>query len=335
MRSGLFKFNKQVLGSVTPHPVLTEEQADGLVRVSSKSLIGLRKQAESIPLNANKILASQSGAYLSPFKGRGMEFEESRMYQPGDDIRNMDWRVTARTGTAHTKVYREERERAVLMWVDYRRPMFFATQGAFKAVLAAKTAALLAWSAIQHGDRLGGLIFSEQQHEEVRPQRGDKAVLHFINKLANHAAWEFKDQQTTSQPVADANVVTQSLIRMRRVARPGSLIILCSDFHGFDEQAESHLIQLSRHNDVIMNFFYDPLESSLPQNGLYHISDGQQRTLLNTGDKQVCQQHTQRFAQHYDYLQTLSRRYGLFLIRCATNQELVANLQQKLGLKRK
>lgn len=303
---------------------------DGLVRVSRKSLIALRKQAESIPLNANKILAAQSGTYLSPFKGRGMEFEESRMYQPGDDIRNMDWRVTARTGSAHTKVFREERERSVIIWLDYRRPMFFATQGAFKAVQATKTAALFAWSAIQHGDRLGGLIFSEQQHEEIRPQRGDKAVLYFINKLTNHPAW-----QASSQAATDNSQVTQSLARLRRVTKPGSLVILCSDFSGFDQQAESHLIQLARHNDVILNFFYDPLESSLPENGFYSISDGQQRTVLNTTDKQICQQHNERFVQHESYLQTLARRYRLFYVSCATNQDLLSNLQRKLGYKRK
>lgn len=306
------------------------DAGDGFVRVSTQSLIALRRQAEMVPLNAIKIMAPQSGAYLSPFKGRGMDFEESRMYQPGDDIRNMDWRVTARTGAAHTKVFREERERAVLMWVDFRRPMFFATQGAFKSVLAARAAALLAWSAIQHGDRLGGLIFSEQQHAELRPQRGDKAVLHFIKKLANHPAWT--DQQDT----ADENgTVVQSLIRLRRVAKPGSLIILFSDFHNFGPQAESHLIQLSRHNDVIMLFFHDPLESQLPPGGLYQISNGHQSMLLNTADTGICVAHQQNFQQHEDYLKTLSRRHGLFFLSCVTNAPLEQTLQHGLRLRRK
>ena len=328
MIATLFKRQQQAKANGSLNAGQSSE-ADGLVRISSKSLIALRRQAATLPLNASKIMASQSGAYLSPFKGRGMEFEEARSYQAGDDIRNMDWRVTARTGSAHTKVFREERERAVFMWVDYRRPMMFATQGAFKAVQAARAAALLSWSAIQHGDRLGGLIFSEQQHEEIRPQRGDRAVLHFINKLANHPAW-----QSTQNTIADQNSVAQSLARLRRVARPGSLIVLCSDFQGFDSQAESHLIQLARHNDVIMCFFYDPLESGLPLNGVYHISDGQQRRMINTADRQFCELHQQRFAQHEAYLQTLARRHGLFFIRCATNQDVLPTLQQQLRLRR-
>ena len=312
------------------HKPAMNNSGDGLVRVSTKSLIELRRRADMVPLNAIKIMAPQSGAYLSPFKGRGMDFDESRMYQAGDDIRNIDWRVTARTGAAHTKVFREERERAVLMWVDYRRPMFFATQGAFKSVLAARAAALLAWSAIQHGDRLGGLIFSEQEHEELRPQRGDKAVLHFIKKLANHPAW------TEHENAPDENgTVVQSLIRLRRVAKPGSLVILFSDFHNFGPQAESHLIQLSRHNDVIMLFFHDPLESRLPPGGLYQISDGHQSMLLNTADAGICTAHRQKFQQHQDTLKTLCRRYGLFFLSCATNAPLELTLQHGLRLRRK
>lgn len=328
--SGFLSFKNYFTRPAPPLQPVTDGSGDGLVRVSTKNLIALRRQAEMVPLNAIKIMAPQSGAYLSPFKGRGMDFEESRMYQAGDDIRNMDWRVTARTGAAHTKVFREERERAVLMWVDYRRPMFFATQGAFKSVLAARAAALLSWSAIQHGDRLGGLIFSEQQHEELRPQRGDKAVLHFINKLAHHPAW------TEQETVVDENdTVVQSLIRLRRVAKPGSLIILFSDFHNFGPQAEVHLIQLSRHNDVIMLFFHDPLESRLPPKGLYQISDGQQSMLLNTADANICTLHQQKFQQHQDYLKTLCRRYGLFFLSCATNEPLEQTLQHGLRLKRR
>ena len=309
-------------------PVINDD-GDGLVRVSTKSLIDLRRQADLLPLNAIKIMAPQSGAYLSPFKGRGMDFEESRIYQAGDDIRNMDWRVTARTGAAHTKVFREERERAVLMWVDYRRPMFFATQGAFKSVLAARAAALLSWNAAQHGDRLGGLVFSEQQHEELRPQRGDKAVLHFIKKLANHPAWT--EQENTPQ---QNNTAVPSLIRLRRVAKPGSLIFLFSDFHNLGPQAESHLIQLSRHNDVIMLFFHDPLESHLPPRGLYQISDGRQTMALNTADANIRTTHRKNFQQHQDYLKTLCRRYGLFFLSCATNAPLQQTLQHGLRLKR-
>ena len=109
-----------------------------------------------------------------------MEYDESRLYQPGDDIRNIDWRVTARTGKPHTKLFREERERPVHVWVDLRAPMFFATRGKYKAVRAAELASLFAWTACQQGDRIGGIVFSDNSHHELKPQRGKSAVLRLI-----------------------------------------------------------------------------------------------------------------------------------------------------------
>ena len=128
--------------------------ASSAVSIDSQELIALRHYATTISLKSKRNTASQSGAYLSPFKGRGMEFDEARPYQPGDDIRSIDWRVTARTGKPHTKMFGEERERAVVVCLDYRAPMFFATRGAFKSVIASKMAALLAWASEHHGDRV-------------------------------------------------------------------------------------------------------------------------------------------------------------------------------------
>ena len=131
------------------------EQGDDIVRVKMSTLIGLNRDAASLPLISNAVRAQVAGGHLSAFRGRGMEYHESRPYQPGDDIRSIDWRVTARSGQTHTKVYREERERPVLLWLDLSNSMFFGTQVCFKSVLASKLAALLAWSSVQHGDRLG------------------------------------------------------------------------------------------------------------------------------------------------------------------------------------
>ncbi|MCY3731458.1 MAG: DUF58 domain-containing protein, partial [Rhodospirillaceae bacterium] len=141
-------------------------------RIELAELIGLKRAGESLRVGALRVRALDSGGHLSRFKGRGVEFDESRPYEPGDDLRHMDWRVTARTGKPHTKVFREERDRPVILWLDLRRPMLFATRGAYKAVRAAQTAALVAWSAVANGDRLGGLVFSEREHVELRPRLG-------------------------------------------------------------------------------------------------------------------------------------------------------------------
>lgn len=163
--------------------------AEGITWPSAQSLIQLRLCANQIPLDSGKIHAKQGGAYVSSFKGRGMEFDESRIYQAGDDIRNMDWLVTARTGTAHTKVFREERERPIILWLDLGISMMFATRNKFKSVIASEIAALIAWSAAKNNDRIGGLIFSAEQHVEIKPRRGKTAALDFIGRCAKHEAW--------------------------------------------------------------------------------------------------------------------------------------------------
>jgi len=309
--------------------IIRQIEADDVIRVKQSTLIGLHHDAQSLPLKSKKVGSRLSGNYLSAFKGRGMEFDESRPYQPGDDIRSLDWKVTARTGKTHTKVFREERERPVLLWVDFQSTMFFGTRQSFKSVLAAKAAAMLAWSTAQHGDRLGGLIFSEHNHEELRPQRGKAATLHFIKKLAEHQAWdEFQNSQSSTEST------TLALNRLRRVARPGSLIFLISDFRHLDDQAQSQLSQMARHNDVVMLFIHDPLEAKLPPAGYYRISDGANEIGINTRDQKLCEAYHQRFTHHEEYLQALSRKLGIYMMSLCTDQPLLDSLQKGLGMKR-
>lgn len=303
-------------------------KADDIVRVKQSTLIELRRDAEKLKLKTKKVKSGLSGNYLSAFKGRGMEFDEARPYQAGDDIRSIDWRVTARTGNTHTKMFREERERPVLLWVDYRRSMFFGTQNYFKSVLAAKAAALLAWSAVQQGDRLGGLIFSEEQHTEIRPQRGKASTLHFIKHLSEHPAWEHY-----SQTQHDASAGTQALRRLRRVAHPGSLIFLISDFRYLDSSAESSLAHLSRHNDVVMLFISDPLEAQLPPAGLYRVTDGDKEITLNTRNTKNRKEYAQRFQQHEQTFRALSMKLGMYFLNLSTDSALINRLQTGLGLK--
>ena len=286
------------------------------VRVSVPALVGLNRAAASIRLGSGRIFSRQSGDYQSPFRGRGMEFDESRLYQPGDDIRNIDWRVTARTGKTHTKLFREERERPVFVWIDLRRDMHFATRGRYKSVLAAELAALIGWSALHNGDRVGGVVFSEEEHHELRPQRGKTAVLRLINRIVKDSGW--------SHPALSANgrqSLEHALQRLRRVARPGSLIFLISDFRRLDAQAEITLTRLSRHNEVVMLFVYDQLEQALPPPGRYKVSDGAREFLLDSSDDHRVREYRQQFRARLDRLQQLSRSNRMILLPCRTDAE--------------
>ena len=292
-------------------------------------MIGMHRDAMNIPLIASKVKAQLSGGHLSAFRGRGMEYHESRPYQSGDDIRAIDWRVTARSGRTHTKMYREERERPVLLLVDLCRTMFFGTRTCFKSVLASKLAALLAWSSVHHGDRVGGLLFSETHHLEFRPKRGKAAALHLIQQLASHPAW---DRQQSISNGYDAG--PQALDRLRHVARPGSLIIMVSDFRFLDDSCRNHLSQLAKHNDVVLLFTHDPLEQALPPAGRYQLVDGDTELRLDSANALNRDLYAQRFTTHYEELINLCNQLKLFLLDVSTTSNLLETLQSGLGLKK-
>ena len=299
--------------------------SDEAVRISVPQLVGLSRHGASLPLHAGRIHARRSGDYQSPFKGRGMEFDESRPYQPGDDVRNIDWRVTARSGRTHTKLFREERERPVFLWVDFRAPMFFATRGRYKAVMAAHMASLLGWSAVHQGDRVGSVIFSDERHHELKPQRGKAGMLRMIKQMLNVPSW-----QAPAQPAESGNAATHALRRLRRVARPGSLVFLLSDFRHLDEAGAAHLVRLSRHNDLVMIQIHDPLERELPPPGIYRVSDGTHEHVLDTFDRERVENYRRRFQEHEARLQQLARSHGIYLFRCETRDEPLQALRAGL-----
>jgi len=305
----------------------TDLPGDGLVQISRTSLIRLKQQGGNLPLRAIRVRSPSSGAYLSRFKGRGMEFDEARPYQAGDEIRNIDWRVTARTGQPYSKLFREERERVVTLWVDYRAPMYFATQGRFKSVLASEAAAMIAWSARKLGDRLGGLLFSEQGHRELRPRNNDRTTLSMIGLLA-----EFSQQTAQpSLPVQRREAARNALLRVNRVTRPGSLVILISDFRDLDANTEIHLSALARHNDLVLVRLFDPLEAELPKAGWFSVSDGDRFVSIDSVDPARRQAYRQHYQLQQEYLQQICRRHGIHHLQCATNEDLPELLRSGLG----
>ncbi len=286
------------------------------VSVHLKTLVELAPQAAKIKLEHGHIRSGQSGGYLSRFKGRGMEFDESRLYQPGDDIRSIDWRVTARSGKTHSKVFREERERPIFISVDYRATMAFATRGVFKSVQAAKLAAIIAWSGQHQGDRIGGQIFSDQGCLELKPQNGKHAVLRFFNALVS-------PNYTINEEIS----LSLMLSRLVQHARPGSRVYILSDFRGLDPLCEMHLAKLSKHCDVIFIHVFDTLESHLPGKGRYRFTDEIRDIVIDTGDQQKLLNYQLRFQKHREHLHKISQKLGITLLDCQTSQPPVQTFQ--------
>lgn len=282
-----------------------EQSTDISARVQPnlRDLMSLARAAMHLPGWHERAKRQTQGAYLSALRGRGMEYDESRPYQAGDDIRTLDWRVTARSGKPHTKLFREERERPVYICCDLGRAMRFATQGAFKSVVAARAAALIAWKAQQSGDRIGGVIFNEDAHLEIPPARGKAAVARLLKGLTSQGSYRKLEQSTRGAPSQNKTgsgnmsqgkmpqgqtsqgkvfegrtaqpasyTLNNALERLERLVKPGSLIFVISDFRqlNFVQQAErkdsgaSQFARIARHSDTFAISITDPLEVSAP-----------------------------------------------------------------------
>ena len=302
---------------------------------SLSDLIALRFPARQLCLARKKrALSMLAGPNKSNFRGRGIDFEEVRRYQPGDDIRTIDWRVTARSGNAHTKLFQEERERPVLIIVDQRHSMFFGSSHCFKSVLAAHLASLLAWSALDNGDRIGGLVFNGHEHREIRPRRSRKTALALLSHINtyNHALPLASDLPTPSGESSFASMVHN----LRRIAKPGSTIFIISDFHGAeDERAQEHLFQLAQHTEIAALDCSDPLERELPRSGFYAVTNGEQRSELQTSNKVLRKEYHRHFIQRQDALAASLQRLGIPLLQASTSEAPFQVLQQYYGNSRR
>jgi len=298
------------------------------VSINQAGLIRLSGPARAIALDVLRVRSLQTGAYVSHFRGRGMEFDESRPYQPGDDPRSIDWRVTARSTTAYTKLFREERERPVLLLVDLRSGMHFATRGCFKSVSASRAAALLAWAAHHRGDRLGGLIFGDTVHRELKPRLGRQAALRYLHQLAEHPDWKHHAHSATPDAAAP---LTMAMASLRRVARPGSLVVILSDFVGLSRTAQSYLSSVARHNEVLAVFLSDPLERELPPPGRYRLVTDDDELAIDTHGRAVRNDYRGAFEARAHDLELFCQRYGVHLMPLSTDDDPVAVLQAALG----
>lgn len=312
------------------HPVSADRgvAAESPVSVSQAELIRLAGPARLIALDVLRVNSLTTGAYVSRFRGRGMEFDESRPYQPGDDPRNIDWRVTARSSQAYTKTFREERERPVLLMVDLRRSMHFATRGCYKSVVASRAAALLAWAAHHRGDRLGGLIFGDATQREVKPRLGRQAALRFVHELVGHADWPGREAPV--RPPLELPL-PGAMAALRRVARPGTLVIVLSDFTDFSRTAQSYLASVARHSEVMAVFVSDPLERQPPPPGRYRVLSGDAELSIETFARAARDDYASRFIRRKETVEEFCRRYRVHLMPLSTDEDPVAVLKEALG----
>jgi uncharacterized protein (DUF58 family) len=287
-------------------------------------LIALRYQ----PLPEGRLQRASGapgGARLSRLKGRGIDFAEVRLYQPGDDVRSIDWRVTARKARPHTKVYREERERPTLIVLDQTRTMFFGSRRRMKSVAAAEVAARLAWHALERGDRVGGIVVEDKTEHVLRPHRSPRAVLRLLNRIATSNA-----RLDRTLPRTDEGPMERALEHLVRIARTGHRIHLIGDFEHLSTRAEQLLKRLARHNGVAAIVVNDPLERSLPPADAYLVTDGVSRLRLDSASRAARNDYASRFAARRRAFASLCRGAQIELIELMTDEDAFDRLKRRL-----
>ncbi len=266
--------------------------------VDTEDLLALRtSQQRSV---RSRRASQHIGERLSRVRGRGMDFAEVRAYQPGDDVRTIDWRVTARRNKPHTKVFTEEKERPTLVVVDQTRSLFFGSRARLKSVAAAEIGARLAWRSLANNDRVGGIVVGSERLAVHRPLRNQRAVARFINEIAT-------SNRNLHAQTKGTTTFRDALPSIAHLARSGHRIYLITDYHALEVSDREALLHLSRHNDVQAIFIFDPLEAQLPPANRYRVTDQAQTLQFHSGNPKLRAQYQRRFRERGEELDKLCR----------------------------
>jgi uncharacterized protein (DUF58 family) len=289
-------------------------------------LLELRHQAHTLGLASHHLVNSSfSGLYASVFRGQGLNFEEVREYREGDDIRNVDWKVTARTGEPHLKVFREERERSVMLCIDRAPHMDFGTRRTFKSVQAARAAALIGWAANGLHDRVGGLLFgSGEDNAYFRPTKDRRALWRLLKALT----------ASTRSAEGSPELLSDILEQAARALGTGGLVFVIADFNRELKGLAKGLGQLRQHHSVVLVPVDDVADRELPDMGnvLFRAPDGELLS-VDTAEPVGREAYRRNWEQRREHLIQIASNAGCALIPLPTDQDVHLSLMQ--GLQRR
>ena len=261
-----------------------------------------------------------AGEYHSAFKGRGMAFSEVREYQYGDDVRNMDWNVTARMRSPYVKVFEEERELTVVLLVDVSRSRLFGTVGSSRKDMIAEIAAVLSFSAIINNDKVGALFFSDKVEKFIPPKKGRSHLLHIIREII-----EF-------EPSSDGTDISEALRYLTNAVKKKCTAFLLSDMIDVDKDGspryeEALKVAVNRH-DLSVIEVYDPRERSIPDVGLVHIKDSEtgKAAWVNTSDRKMRLAYEEWFRNMEQTSSKLFMKYNVDKVSIALDEDYVKGL---------
>ena len=305
--------------------------ADGFVYVSLAQLMALQFQARDLSFVARQPQGSVlAGNHASRLRGRGLNFDELRRYQPGDDLRHLDWRASLRTGKPVVRTFTEERDRPALIVVDQRMSMFFGSVRSFKSAVAAELGALAAWMVFNAGDRVGGLVFNDKRIDSVAPLRSRKRV----EALCSRIAQQNSELNATCADHEGDSQLDRVLQQCRALAGHDHLICLVSDFAGAGPRTLQLLQELSAHNDVVALQVYDPLALNVPNSGQLLVTQGQLQVELAVNKRHVRQPLGDFLGGRIKDVATLLRRSQVPLLMISTALPAAEQLRSELGRRR-
>ena len=259
-----------------------------------------------------KVRSILGGKHASKLRGRGLDFEEVRNYVAGDDIRNIDWKVTARTQKTHSRVYSEEKEKPALIVVDQTKSMFFGSQLRTKSLVAAELAALAAFRVLKEGDRVGGIVFADHGIDIIFPKRDRKNILRFLEKIV-----ERNHELEHSLPLRFEEALKETASKIRNIVTHDFLIIIISDFMRYSPEVIKFISSMAQHNDVILAKVFDPMERDIPTAKVI-AGDGEKQIVMDGENKRLRQKFQEGFDQDYASFETEMKKHRIPLMMIDT-----------------
>ena len=285
-------------------------------------LLALRGAAQGLRLPSRRpSRALHAGAHGSAHRGRGLEFQEVRPYVSGDDPRTIDWRVTARRGRPHTKLFREERERPVWLLADLSAAMFFGTRRQLKSSVVVRASALMAWGAALGGDRVGAVVAGTSSYRILPPRARQAGVLPLLAALI--------DMQPTSPSAPSSESLSDGLRALVPLVHPGSLVLALSDFAALDDSAASAWAALAVHNDVRLFWVTDPLESEGLPNGRFRVGLPDRSMFVDGASTRAA--WIERWREREARIEELARHTAAPVVRLETSEAVEGVLRTVLS----
>ncbi|WP_420581287.1 DUF58 domain-containing protein [Reichenbachiella sp.] len=296
-----------------------------------KELLEMERFARNFLFKSSrkKVKSVLGGKHASKLRGRGLYFEEVRNYVQGDDIRNIDWKVTARTKVTHTRVFSEEKEKPALIIVDQSKSMFFGSKQRTKSVVAAELAAIAAFKVLKQGDRVGGIVLADQEIDVLKPKRDRRNILRFLEKVVSRNRELIEGKSTLF-----GDLLKETMAKVQNLVTHDYLVVLISDFHRYSPEVIQFITRIKHHNDVVLIKVTDPLEQDLPP-AKFVAGDTETQITIDGKNNKLRKQFADGFDMDLSDFKIQMRKHGIPVIQVNTVDPVDEQLKEAFGQSRK